>query len=119
LHPHYKTLYFQRQKWPESWIDTTDKLLQDQWEQNYKPTWHESSNPSEVPKQGYFAELDTFSVLEGTDELDEYLGLPAQPLVSDPLTHWEAQKAGGSHLARMALDFLSIPGKSRTNLTPS
>ncbi|KAF8585289.1 hypothetical protein K439DRAFT_1646652 [Ramaria rubella] len=80
LHLHYKTLYFQRQKWPESWIDTAVKLLWDQWEQNYKPTRCESSNPSGV--------------------------------ILDPLTHWEAQKAGGSHLARMALDFLSIPATS-------
>ncbi|KAF8581011.1 hypothetical protein K439DRAFT_1355395 [Ramaria rubella] len=48
LHPCDKTLYFQRQKWPESWIDTAVKLLRDQWEQNYKPTWCESSNPSQV-----------------------------------------------------------------------
>ncbi|KAF8579152.1 hypothetical protein K439DRAFT_1239162, partial [Ramaria rubella] len=36
LHPRYKTLYFQWQKWPDSWVDTAIKLVHDQWETNYK-----------------------------------------------------------------------------------
>ncbi|KAF8576549.1 hypothetical protein K439DRAFT_1366877 [Ramaria rubella] len=28
-HPHYKTLYFQQQKWPDSWVDTVIKLVQE------------------------------------------------------------------------------------------
>ncbi|KAF8585589.1 hypothetical protein K439DRAFT_1343206, partial [Ramaria rubella] len=37
LHPWYKTLYFQRQKWPESWIDTAVSLVREQWEKHYRP----------------------------------------------------------------------------------
>ncbi|KAF8572879.1 hypothetical protein K439DRAFT_1354379, partial [Ramaria rubella] len=31
----YKTLYFQCQKWPESWIDTAVSLVHEQWEKHY------------------------------------------------------------------------------------
>ncbi|KAF8574541.1 hypothetical protein K439DRAFT_1372140, partial [Ramaria rubella] len=48
LHPHYKTLYFQQQKWPDLWIDTTVKLLCEQWEKHYKPARTESLTTSEV-----------------------------------------------------------------------
>ncbi|KAF8592424.1 hypothetical protein K439DRAFT_1317722, partial [Ramaria rubella] len=36
LHPRYKTLYFQCQKCPDSWIDTATKLLREQWDRHYK-----------------------------------------------------------------------------------
>ncbi|KAF8576302.1 hypothetical protein K439DRAFT_1313397, partial [Ramaria rubella] len=110
LHPRYKTIYFQRQKWPDFWIDTSVSLARKQWEKSYKQASGEKISKPETENSGYFAELDTFEVLEGTDELDGYLGLPAQPLVTDPLQHWEAQQVSGSHLAQMALDFLSMPG---------
>ncbi|KAF8589538.1 hypothetical protein K439DRAFT_1332727, partial [Ramaria rubella] len=110
LHPRYKTLYFQRQKWPDSWIDTAVKLLHQQWEKHYKPAGTESLTTSEATVS-YFTALDSFGVLKGTDELDEYLALPAHLSISDPLQHWEVQKLGGSRLAQMALDYLSIPGK--------
>ncbi|KAF8583673.1 hypothetical protein K439DRAFT_1254514, partial [Ramaria rubella] len=37
LHPRYKKLYFQHQKWPDSWIDTSVSFLQEQWDKYYKP----------------------------------------------------------------------------------
>ncbi|KAI0682481.1 hypothetical protein C8T65DRAFT_596720, partial [Cerioporus squamosus] len=36
LHPRHKTAYFQRQKWPQSWIDTAINLLRNEWKR-YKP----------------------------------------------------------------------------------
>ncbi|KAF8580643.1 hypothetical protein K439DRAFT_1619657 [Ramaria rubella] len=86
LHPRYKTLYFQWQKWPDSWIDTAIMLLHEHWEKNYKPTKEEKLTISEVQatETSYFTDFDSFSVLEGTDELDKYLALPAHPSVSDP-----------------------------------
>ncbi|KAF8592211.1 hypothetical protein K439DRAFT_1610612 [Ramaria rubella] len=103
------TLYFQCQKWPESWVDTAVSLVREQWEHHYKPQngLHTTVTKPTVP--GYFAELDSFGVLDGIDELDKYLGLPAQPLVATPLQHWETQCQGGSQLAHMALDYLLIP----------
>ncbi|KAF8583746.1 hypothetical protein K439DRAFT_1308281, partial [Ramaria rubella] len=110
LHPRYKTLYFQCQKWPESWIDTAMSLVREQWEKHYRPQGGTRDPLKEPLCSSYFADLDTFSASEGVDELDEYLGLPAQPSIADPLMHWETQRQGGSYLAKMALDFLSVPG---------
>ncbi|KAF8574184.1 hypothetical protein K439DRAFT_1373096 [Ramaria rubella] len=36
LHPRYKTIYFQCQKWPDSWVDTAVSLVCEEWEKNYK-----------------------------------------------------------------------------------
>ncbi|KAF8587906.1 hypothetical protein K439DRAFT_1317452, partial [Ramaria rubella] len=104
-----KTIYFQCQKWPDSWVDTAVSLVRKEWEKNYKQAGEDQPSLPE-DNTGYFANLDTFGALEGIDELDEYLGLPAQPSILDPLQFWEAQRITGSRLARMALDFLSIPG---------
>ncbi|KAF8578866.1 hypothetical protein K439DRAFT_1316404, partial [Ramaria rubella] len=115
LHPRYKTLYFQCQKWPDSWIETSVSLLQEQWDKYYKPksiAQPADKEVSTVTETGYFADLDHFGMPEGADKLDKYLSLPAQPSVSDPLQHWEAQRTSGSTLAHMAVDFLSIPGES-------
>lgn len=50
------------------------------------------------------------------DALDAYLESPPLSTIKDPLAYWTAlEKAGddadAANLARMALDFLSIPGK--------
>ncbi|KAF8581381.1 hypothetical protein K439DRAFT_1354097 [Ramaria rubella] len=55
LHSWYKTLYFQRQKWPDSRIDTTITLVHEQWECNYKP--QHGSHPT-VTKVSIFSDLD-------------------------------------------------------------
>ncbi|KAF8573357.1 hypothetical protein K439DRAFT_1375567, partial [Ramaria rubella] len=54
LHPRYKTLYFQRQKWPESWIDTTVSLVHEKWEHHYKP---QSGLHTAVTKVCIFSDL--------------------------------------------------------------
>ncbi|KAF8591457.1 hypothetical protein K439DRAFT_1327204, partial [Ramaria rubella] len=54
LHPRYKTLYFQCQKWPESWIDTTVSLVCEQWEHHYKP---QSGSHTTVTKVCIFSVL--------------------------------------------------------------
>ncbi|KAF8578547.1 hypothetical protein K439DRAFT_1304552, partial [Ramaria rubella] len=36
LYPRYKTIYFQHQKWPDSWVDTAVSLVCKEWEKNYK-----------------------------------------------------------------------------------
>ena len=47
-----------------------------------------------------------------TDALDEWLNTPVVNTQQDPITYWTAMQTAGHPLARMALDFLSIPGKS-------
>ena len=48
------------------------------------------------------------------DALEAYLGAPPLPNIKDPIAYWSAFLASESDgaLARMALDFLSVPGTS-------
>jgi len=59
-----------------------------------------------------FDALDDFGTDTTTDELEEYLNTPTISTKSlEPLVWWHA--IGESNpLARMAIDFLSAPGKS-------
>jgi hypothetical protein len=62
--------------------------------------------------KNYFAELDTFtSDPTAGDALDEWLSSPPLGTVADPISWWTAMDAAGHPLARMALDFLSTPGR--------
>ncbi|KAF8584116.1 hypothetical protein K439DRAFT_1346946, partial [Ramaria rubella] len=54
LHPKYKNLYFQCQKWPELWIDTAVSLVREQWEHHYKP---QSGSHTTVTKVCIFSDL--------------------------------------------------------------
>ena len=47
------------------------------------------------------------------DALEVYLESPPLPTVTDPLKHWNGLQNSAVHkdLARMVLDFLSVPGK--------
>jgi hypothetical protein len=64
--------------------------------------------------KNYFAELDMFSSdqIATGDAIDEWLSSPPLVTVSDPISWWSAMEAAGHPLARMALDFLSVPGIS-------
>ena len=46
-----------------------------------------------------------------TDALDEWLADPVVQTHLDPIAYWPGMQAAGHPLARMALDFLSIPGR--------
>ncbi|KAF8587379.1 hypothetical protein K439DRAFT_1338216 [Ramaria rubella] len=48
LHPRYKTIYFQRQKWPDSWVDTAVSLVCEEWEKNYKQAGKDQPSLPEV-----------------------------------------------------------------------
>jgi len=57
----------------------------------------------------YFDALEDKSTV--TDALEEWLNTPIVNMQQDPITYWTGMEAAGHPLARMALDFLSIPGK--------
>lgn len=56
-------------------------------------------------------ELDGLSSGGAIDALEEWLANPVIITSADPITYWTAQNGAGHPLARMALDFLSIPGE--------
>ncbi len=55
-------------------------------------------------------DVTTDSNLEG-DELDRYLASPPEPC-RDPVRHWHERKQSLPGLARMGLDYSTIPGAS-------
>ena len=46
------------------------------------------------------------------DPITDYLTTAAMPHIDDPIKYWSSFLDGGHPLARMALDVLSMPGKS-------
>jgi len=73
-----------------------------------------------IHSQRFSAARWYFDVLE--DEfvpiaaLEEWLSTPIVNTQQDPIAYWTGMDAAGHPLARMALDFLSIPGTSQVVL---
>jgi hypothetical protein len=64
----------------------------------------------------YFAELDLYSSVLTGDPVDEWLSTPPLTTVDNGLTWWTAMDQTKNPLARMGLDFLSVPGKSHNRM---
>ncbi|KAI0738761.1 hypothetical protein BC629DRAFT_1300104, partial [Irpex lacteus] len=118
LHPRYKTEYFRRQKWKASWIRTAEDLVREQWTKHYcpaDPTPRVAANTSASQTDSVCFIINLSNSIT-VDTIEQYLATPTWPNVSDPLQWWNSQLAGGDEMsiaaARMALDFLSAPGKS-------
>ena len=81
LHPHFKSMYFVKAKWPHDWITTAEGILRDEWTKTYKTSVepgpaetmvccclsHTVYNLLNKPQaqsssNNYFAELDAFTV---------------------------------------------------------
>jgi hypothetical protein len=72
-----------------------------------------SQKPSTL-RNKYF---DALSEPETTvDPLDDWLSSAVIITTADPITWWTGMEATGHPLARMALDFVSIPGKGVQNI---
>ncbi|GJF00030.1 hypothetical protein PsYK624_163070 [Phanerochaete sordida] len=118
LHPKHKLDYFRQQKWKADWITTAVDLLRTQWEDHYKPKPDENAPTASSQSQTHddpFACLDTYTLEGDGDVLDNWLKTPTNPSCVDPLAHWENQRKVApmwEPLARMALDFLSVPAAS-------
>ncbi|GJF01012.1 hypothetical protein PsYK624_173170 [Phanerochaete sordida] len=115
LHPKHKLDYCRQQKWKADWITTAVDLLRTQWEDHYKPKPDENAPTASSQSQTHddpFACLDTYTLEGDGDVLDNWLKTPINPSCVDPLVHWENQRKVApmwEPLARMALDFLSVP----------
>nr|VWO98345.1 PPM-type phosphatase domain-containing protein [Ganoderma boninense] len=133
LHPRYKTSYFCTQEWPEEWISEAVDIIRGEWTSRYKPATppadkgkDRAPRPSaHVPGPGrrsaaasmtraLFESIARGPSAENQDTLEAYLEAPPLVTVEDPIKYWElrAQTESNPALARMALDFLSIPATS-------
>lgn len=120
LHPQYKTQYFVDQDWKEEWITTAKGLLRDEWNDHYKPDG--DTVPARQPRadtsrgtkaDDLFAQLDRRRKAPKVTEVEAYIR--DEPIMSeftdDPVKYWDPKC--DDPFARMALDFVSAPGKVR------
>ncbi|TBU22653.1 hypothetical protein BD311DRAFT_597010, partial [Dichomitus squalens] len=113
MHPAYKLAYFRKADWPEEWIQEARRMVTHEWTMRYKPTPAANARASPRASRDLFASISSRSVQPDHDALEAYLEAPPLTTVKDPLVYWNTAIKSGSEdaaLARMALDFLSIPG---------
>ncbi|PIL32862.1 hypothetical protein GSI_04980 [Ganoderma sinense ZZ0214-1] len=129
LHPRYKTNYFRTQDWPEDWISEAVDLIRGEWTARYKPAASTDKGKARAPgparvsgrrtaaaasSRALFESIARGPSAENQDALEAYLEAPPLTTVEDPIKYWElrAQTESNPALARMALDFLSVPATS-------
>jgi hAT family C-terminal dimerisation region len=136
LHPGLKLEYFRQKEWEEDWIENAEAIVREVYIAQYK-----GSNNSNVPAPNTTAELVSLCIISYTyipllimlqdndddfaafanisvtrhtasrsSEFNEYLRKLVEN-VKDPLKWWAANRHVYPNLHRMALDYLSIPGK--------
>ncbi len=121
LHPQFKTKYFSDANWKEDWISTAKNLLRNEWKDYYKPAERTAENNTArrppPPRDDAGDDEDMFAVLHArrkapkTTELEAFIR--DDPVISEftenPVKYWYAKRE--DPFARMALDFVSAPGK--------
>jgi hypothetical protein len=118
LHPGMKLEYFCNQKWEEDWIEEAENLVQEEYISTYEKAADDAdATPVEDPDDSNDSGFASFSNLSVTtcpceSEIQEYLALPVEN-VKDPLKWWRANKHIYLNLHCMALDYISVPGKSQ------
>ena len=117
LHPGMKLEYFRNQKWEEEWIEEAESLVREGYVAGYEKMARDSDTtpmkPSKTKDNSGFTSFGNLSVTSAprASEIQEYLKLPVEN-VKDPMKWWVDNQFVYPNLHRMALDYLSIPGKS-------
>ncbi|KAJ3504337.1 hypothetical protein NMY22_g17960 [Coprinellus aureogranulatus] len=91
LHPEYKLQYFTDAGWAPEWITEACKLVTTEWTTHYKPAV-------------------LVNLREESVDVDE--SSKSAKVDMSVITYWENARHSGHPLARMALDFLSVPPTS-------
>ena len=136
LHPRHKLQYFEKAGWEEDWIKTSRDIVRTEFDQTY--AFMDVEEQSEAPPPSvcmiyFFPILDgNFFFLQRSsstnnifddlpalsaprkadlrDELDCYLSTDPEH-VTDAIAWWYKKRYTYPRLHRMALDYLTIPGK--------
>jgi len=121
LHPRHKLTYFKKAGWESQWIEFAEALLREEFERSYAPTeYHLDSDVSDIApvdkptSENIFDNLDAFAAPKAVDlcsEIDRYLAADIEH-ADNPLKWWHARQEVYPWLARMAMDYLSIPPTS-------
>jgi hypothetical protein len=141
LHPRHKLEYFKKAAWPASWCSTAKDLVRNTYELSYanrtdlidaSSSEDESgkdntvstqiyrrnmlltlAKPSDEEDKNIFDNLLSLAKPQTShfrDELAVYLLAPIEE-ADDPILWWSEHRAIYPRLSRMALDYLTIPGK--------
>jgi hypothetical protein len=113
LHPGMKLEYFRNQKWEEDWIEEAENLVREEYVVTYeKAAKDPHAETTKAPNTNEFTSFGDLSVTTAPrpNEIQEYLSHPVNN-VKDPLKWWVDNKNLYPNLHRMALDYLSVPGK--------
>lgn len=123
LHPRHKLQYFKDAGWPADWIATAKQLVTDVYENSYQtyslPSVANAEDNTETIPESNRASGNVFDNLPclvkpkpkvSHDELDAYLAADVDD-VTDALEWWIQNRTTMPRLSRMAIDYLSIPGK--------
>jgi hypothetical protein len=118
LHPRLKLEYFKQRGWEPEWIEVAEELTRERFMARYRDVDGGANEVAEecsnAEDDGAFSDFANISVVQKVvpkaTELDEYLRLPVEN-VKDPLKWWYHNRFLYPTLHRMALDYLSIPGK--------
>jgi len=122
LHPGLKLEYFRKESWEDDWIEQAENITREEYVLNYESRLPAKANTAATASHGPSQEKDDDSYSDFGDisvgktahernELEEYLTLPVEK-VMDPLMWWYDNQNVYPCLSRMALDYLSAPGKS-------
>jgi hypothetical protein len=116
LHPGMKLEYFRNQKWKGEWIKEAESLVWEEYIAEYEKVANESNaTPTKNLKTKNNGGFTSFSDLSVTSTprasvIQEYLNHPVEN-VKGPLKWRVDNQHVYPNLHRMALDYLSIPGK--------
>jgi hypothetical protein len=124
LHPAHKLKYFEQVGWDPLWIETAHTIVEEEYERSYahinvvymSPVPNTTAPSLSIVSDNIFDNLPILSIPLRTvnehTELDAYLNSDvADPGKNGPLFWWYEHAHIYPHLSRMALDYLSIPGK--------
>ena len=111
IDPRFKLCYYQKQEWEQHYIDMAKKIFNDTFKNFYQDNV-DTNNRENINDEGDFF----FNILGGNNnndynEVETYLQQPPASIRTDPLQWWKTNENTYPQLAKMARDYLAIPGK--------
>jgi hypothetical protein len=118
MHPRWKWNFFEL-KWANEagWIRDGRAAVKGLWERRYKNTVpilpiSQTQLEHNSSFQNWMADLEMQMDTNVTDELDNYLSLPRDPAISNPLQWWKEHEQTFPNLSKLAYDLLAVPAMS-------
>ncbi|KAF0354785.1 zinc finger bed domain-containing protein ricesleeper 2-like [Gigaspora margarita] len=112
IDPRLKLDYFKDQDFDEETIEIYQQQIINLWKTKYMPTQNQNNNQATNKSSGLMAYMVKKKRHNDLDELIKFLKEPPSNCDIDILTFWKLHETDYPNLARIARDFLAIPGTS-------